>query len=262
MVELSYLAGVLHGDGWCTDLSLGLKVADHDFATEFSRCIKVVFNKEIKVSNTEGYWRVRANNKSGRYNNVKNYSPVNESEITAWVKGLFDSEGNAQFSKLNRGERSYNRRISFYSTEYSTLKRAKNYMEEFNITSKINTVTSSKTHLGDKQVYELLLQSSKENFSLFNVHIGSSIQRKRKAIEEMLNYCDVAEFTRAAQKKGAERKNIDRETIVLPAVVGKIKQLASAGAIPKQRDCYSIDGYHRLRCYYKHSEILNLALNG
>ena len=32
-----YLAGVLHGDGWCTRLTLGLRCKDHDFSQRFAQ---------------------------------------------------------------------------------------------------------------------------------------------------------------------------------------------------------------------------------
>src|SRR2546421_3151495 len=64
----AYLAGVIKGDGWCTGYSIGLRVADRDFAEAFAAAITQVFNVPLRIGQErQRYWIVRTSNKTGKY---------------------------------------------------------------------------------------------------------------------------------------------------------------------------------------------------
>src|SRR5690348_4244567 len=92
-----YLAGVLSGDGWCTPRTLGLRCKDADFASAFAQAVNAVFGLSIEPAVDErGYWLTRAGNRSGRFNMLRDFEPTNNDDLSSWLRGLFDSEGNAQ----------------------------------------------------------------------------------------------------------------------------------------------------------------------
>src|SRR5262249_43789984 len=117
MHMLAYLAGVLSGDGWCTRLTIGLRVIDADFAQAFALALHVVFGLAVSPRRDErGYWLVRVGNKTGRFNHLPSYEPTTDEERAAWVRGLFDSEGNAQLRPSGISTNSFGRRVAIYST--------------------------------------------------------------------------------------------------------------------------------------------------
>src|SRR5690348_7451096 len=83
----AYLAGVLKGDGWCTDY-IGLRVSDQDFAEVFAHAILLVFNISVKVRKDErGYWLVKTSNLTGRFTYLVTYEPLSLDAKAAWLKG-------------------------------------------------------------------------------------------------------------------------------------------------------------------------------
>src|SRR4051812_1156824 len=87
----AYLAGVLHGDGWCTHLTLGLRVADQDFAEAFALALNLVCGTTYAPRRDErGYWLLRAGNKSGRFSGLKGFVARTDRERAMWLRGLFD----------------------------------------------------------------------------------------------------------------------------------------------------------------------------
>lgn len=206
---LSYIAGVLHGDGWCTELTIGLRCADHDFASTFALALNTATGTILVPRFVEGrFWSVRSGNKSGRFDHLKDFQPRTAAEQAAWVRGLFDSEGNAQARPIGKPPRmnSIHRRVSMYSTEPGTLERAANYMANLGIETALRKTKNSAGHLGSKVVLELRVRR-RSGFKLFHELIGSSIARKRRAIETAAtSYLDPTAVARANQLKGAATK--------------------------------------------------------
>jgi hypothetical protein len=179
-----YLAGVLHGDGWCTPLTLGLRSKDRDFAGVFAEAVNALFGTALQSKTDErGYWLVRASNKSGRFNDLKDYEPSDDKERAAWLRGLFDSEGNAQIlPQPRRGPNSYHRRVAFYSTNFVTLGLAASHLHSLDIKHLIRSTKNSATHKGLKLVGELRL-CRREAFQTFARIVGSSIERKQARLD-------------------------------------------------------------------------------
>lgn len=182
-----YVAGVLHGDGWCTSKTLGLRVKDHDFALTFAECLRALCGSVTPERDERGYWLIRRRNGSGRFNRLRNYRPTDNDEVGCWLRGLFDSEGNAQlwFNPKN-GPASFHRRVAFYSTEMHTLERASQYLEWLEVPHSIRTTRNSVTHLGTKTVFELRV-IRQEGFARFLEMVGSSIGRKQATLEAIVN---------------------------------------------------------------------------
>ncbi len=206
--SLAYLAGVILGDGWCTKLTLGLRVADEDFALEFHRSVVHVFKGILSCKTDErGYWLVRTSNKTGKFNCLIDYEPITNSEKAAWIRGMFDSEGNAHLAPSNMSANSWNRRAAFYSTNTETLERTASYLSALGMTTKTRHMKASASHIGTKPVYELALRSSRQNYILFADLVGSSIRRKREVLKKIPgSYQPPGHHARAGTKGAASRK--------------------------------------------------------
>lgn len=185
----AYLAGVLRGDGWLNS-SLCLRVADRDFAETFAATIRNGYGCTAKVNIDErGYFLVRRNS-AGRFEHLRTLIPESSEARAAWLRGYFDSEGNAQLTPLpTQGDRSFGRRVSFadlgFATRWSTLK-------------------PSKGHIGTLPVHELALRGSKQQYARFAELISSSIARKRIALGQIAeSYCeDMSSVRREMQARG------------------------------------------------------------
>jgi hypothetical protein len=182
-----YIAGVLHGDGWCTGLTLGLRVKDHDFAKCFSEALFAEHGKLYSPKTDErGYWIIRTSNKTGRFSHLRQYEPNDIDEVIWWLRGLFDSEGNAQLTpRTKQGPNSYSRRIAMYSTNVDTLKKAEEFMEWLEVPCLIRATRSSSSHKGSKTVFELRVLR-REGFERFARVVGTNIQRKHQVIEKIV----------------------------------------------------------------------------
>lgn len=206
-IKLAYLAGVLHGDGFCSDDTIGLKVADKDFAESFCEAINASFSICISVRPESKYWRVRTSNRKGQFSHIREYGPQTEEEIAAWIRGFFDSEGNASCCKRKYGEASYARRVSMYNTNVDTIRKATGFLGLLGIGCIVRATKNSRGHLGRKTVHELKLVSGVENYRLFQTRVSSSIGRKRDAIAQIVEtYQPDKGYLVRAQAKGAESK--------------------------------------------------------
>jgi hypothetical protein len=262
MKDRAYIAGVLHGDGYCTEKGFGVTAADKDFVTAFAEASYRIYGVKPTVGVDRTYWRFFKGNTSGKFSSAKFYNPVNDEEKAMWVRGLFDSEGNANLTD-NVGARGYtHRRISIYSTEISTLHKAGKFLEDHGIEYRIRETKNSASHIGSLVVYELALRGQ-EDFERFNKFVGSSIARKRIAMCEIVSsYLSLAErdfIFIDARKRGGATNRTRTATQTLPAVLIGIKDLISAGVKPTQRNCRSIPGYNTIQTRYPQAELVQMA---
>jgi hypothetical protein len=258
----AYLAGVIKGDGWCTGYSIGLRVADRDFAEAFAAAITQVFNVPLRIGQErQRYWIVRTSNKTGKYTYLLSLEPTTTSEKAFWLRGLFDSEGNAQLCKLPRGKNSYDRRVSLYSTNTETLNTASRFLTDLAISHRIRSTNNSPGHKGTKCVYELILQASEANFARFQSLIGSSLARKQATLAAIVaSYVpDLSESYRRGQLKGAVTRRQKTIEHVLPTVLIGIQELMRRGMKPTFRQCWDIAGYHTVRNHFSHAELVKMA---
>lgn len=209
----AYLAGVLRGDAWLSTGSgkspngyLCLRVADGDFAEAFALSVKAAFGVATAPRRDErGYWLVRTYNGYGRFNGLPTFQADRDAERAAWLRGLFDSDGNANLKhRPEKGPGSYARRVAIYSTRQDTLDQAADYLGDLGIATKLRPTANSKGHIGTKVVSELSLRSSRAQYYRFATLVGSSIERKRDTLNAIVSsYCDdLSAAYRRAQAAG------------------------------------------------------------
>lgn len=219
---VAYLAGALLGDAWLSSPTahhkhnyLCLRVADLDFAEAFALAIAAGFDIPARVTKDErGYWTVRRYNRDDRFSALRDFEPDGDRQAGAWLRGLFDSEGNAQLTHLPRiGPDSYGRRVAFYTTNETTLARADAYLRDLGMATRIYQRKHTAGHKGLKPVFELSLITSKRNFEVFADLVGSSIQRKAQTLRLLsTTYCtDVPALRRSMQAKGVATRRARRD---------------------------------------------------
>jgi intein-encoded DNA endonuclease-like protein len=260
----AYIAGVIKGDGFCTNY-IGLLVADKDFAEAFCDAINHVFQLSVRVRQENiKYWCVKTSNLTGKFSYLRTLKSTTQGEKASWLRGFFDSEGNVLIHKLPTGERCYERRIAMYNTNIDTLNTASSYLDALGMSSHIRAMKNGEGHWGTKVVYELRLRCSKENFDLFRTSIGSNIARKQKVIEAIPSTYSLLshkEYSRKAQIKGAAVKRKKTLENTLPLVVAHIKTLIDSGTKPTLRLCAAtIPGYSTLLGrYMRHNQMVMMA---
>lgn len=267
-----YLAGCLKGDAWLSRskdktrrIYLCMRVLDIEFASEFSRCITKGFKLNSRVTVDErGYFLVRRYNKDQRFNILLDLEPETKREKSLWLRGIFDSEGSVE-AKTTLKNSNWNRRIAMFSTNKETLKRVVQYLTELGIsTRKTCSWSMTEGHKGKRQVYAVVLKSSKENFRRFVDVVGFTIFRHQlNAIRLCNSYSELStsEICKLGQAKGAEVKRKKFLNEVLPVVLSELKVLAQNGQKLTQRNCAgSIIGYHTALHYFTHKQLLEKTL--
>lgn len=257
----AYLRGVLVGDGWL-GTALGLRVADYAFALAFAGALGAAFRAGAPPRRDErGYWVVMRSARSGRFDRLPRATVATRDQRCAWLRGLFDSEGNASLCRRKKYEHSFSRRVSFYSTNKATLRRAARYLATIGLSSRWSPVKPSAGHLGTLPVFELAVRSSRENYATFARLVGSSIGRKRRVLEALpKSYSpDISESCRRAQLKGAAAKHRKTMTVTLASVVVGVRELVTLGVKPTQRACRAIKGYNSIQKHVPQAKLVRLA---
>lgn len=219
---VAYLAGCLRGDAWISSGAsrtpsgyFCLRVADMDFAESFAAAIAAGFGVAASVCKDErGYALVRKSNGKRRFDMLKEFEPTSDEQTAAWLRGLFDSEGNVVcVPKPKAGPRSWDRRVAIFSTDHTTLDRAQRMLTDLDIQARKLLWSCGDGHKGNKPVYAMNLVSGKENFSEFARIVGSSIARKQASLDLLAStyHPDRAIYAAEAQAKGAEVRRARRD---------------------------------------------------
>jgi hypothetical protein len=189
-VAAAYVAGVLHGDGYYTGNGavIGLRVKDEEFVRAFAAAVRRAFGTGPNCVFSGGYWSARLRRK-GWFGGLRALEPLGPEQIGAWLRGMFDSEGNAQVGQMGRKPRYAYRRVAMYSTDRATLDRCARYLDALGIP---HTLTDTKAnqragHIGTKPVLELRVRGSRENYRRFLDAVGTTIPRKRLALERIVS---------------------------------------------------------------------------
>jgi hypothetical protein len=190
---VAYLAGVLKGDGWLGSPSghlhghLCLRVADLEFAETFALAIQQGFSLTARVVLDErGYWTVRRYNRGGLFDCLPDFEPTTAVEFAAWLRGLFDSEGCAYLRRRPLvGPESWQRSVTFTSTNTITLDRAARYLAALGIDSYRLSNKLGAGHKGTKPVFRQHVRGSREQYMRFASAVGSSIGRKQQVLDSM-----------------------------------------------------------------------------
>jgi intein-encoded DNA endonuclease-like protein len=200
---LGYVIGTRIGDGFSRETSYGycitgLKAKDREFVEEFGRCIGNVLGREPikpKFMKNEGTYIVEVNNKT-LYELLK--KPVDLKRIkpyvehcpkcaAAFLRGLFDSEGHVK-------KEGY---VYLHNTNYEVLVYAQKLLwKYFGIestgpwptTTRQGTIKidprTGKQFKANEDCYYIYIRA--ESAELFYRHIGFTIRRKQKRLEEYL----------------------------------------------------------------------------
>lgn len=203
-----YLAGCLLGDAWLTQV-FGLRSKDEEFAVVVADALHRAFGVTVRPRLDErGYWLVAIGARTGRFDSLRDWEPSSRDAQCAWLRGLFDSEGNVNlFFRPEKGPRSYSRRVLFCSTTIPTLERAQEYLSVLGIGSRLGPWNCGPGHKGTRTVYGLTISSSHHNYRVFCEQVGSSIGRKQRTLEMLVStYLDPAIYHREAQAKGVQAR--------------------------------------------------------
>ena len=188
--DFCYVLGVVEGDGCISFRKEGgaciyLSVVDEDFAKAFYCSLKAWSGTYCRFWKDGDRWRVTqssvASAKALKIFDKELLRHLDDSKITAFLKGMFDSEGNVS-----------NRCIRFYNSDMELVGLVKELLKIIGIQdSYIYTRPSGIHEFGGrkslvKPVHALHI-SGRRNLELFHKMIGFSIERKQ---EKLLNYLD------------------------------------------------------------------------
>ncbi len=257
----AYLCGVLHGDGWCTQRAIGLRVADYEFSAAFADALQRVFSVRVQPHKDErGYWLVRTRNSTGKYSVLLSFEPQLCDEMAAWVRGLFDSEGNACLRLKKANSQSYGRDISLFSTTISTLERAAHYLTFLQIPTYLYPRRNGAGHKGSRTVYRLSVAGRYEHYLQFAKRVGSTISRKQQVLDALpQSYQPDGSYYKKAQAKGAQTKRRRTLEMTIPSVIAQIRALIDEGVKPTYERCATIPGYHAASKHFRLHELVAQA---
>jgi intein-encoded DNA endonuclease-like protein len=197
--DLAYVIGVRLGDGYAYENSsgyiIGLKANDKEFVEEFGICLgNVLRRKPIRPWKSAGRYLAEANSKTlyallrkpVDLERIKKYVEHCPKCTAAFLRGLFDSEGNV-------GKNGY---IILYNTNYELLTYAqKLLLRRFGIESTgpwpntqrgttIHNPRTGKQYRTNETCYYIYIRA--ESLPKFYRHIGFTVRRKQKRLEEYL----------------------------------------------------------------------------
>lgn len=257
-IHKAYLSGVVAGDGWISSLSIGLGAKDLDFVEAFVEAFNSIFDRQIKIRQEKDYWVARTSNKTGKFDCVKTYTQNTKEEKAMWIRGLFDSDGNANLSKVKNG---WSRKVAIYSTKTELLEKICLFLDDLGIGTKIYAKKNGSTHYGKKPMFELKVKDGRDNFSKFYSIVGSSILRKQKTLKAICesyvdhDYCKKAQSISAARKR--DRALNERLPKLLEVIKTRIENCESvtARSLSQFNDYWSA----RKTLKMKHNEIVQRA---
>jgi intein-encoded DNA endonuclease-like protein len=196
--DLGYVIGVRLGDGYTSEKSdghiIGLRAKDKEFVEEFGRCLgNVLGRKPIRPWKDVRRYIVEAKSKTlyellrkpVDLKRTKKYVEHCPKCIAAFLRGLFDSEG--CISKDGY--------ITLYNTNYEVLTYVQRLLRRFGIESTgprphkqkgttMHDPRTGKQYKTKKDCYCLYIRA--ESLLKFYRHVGFTIRRKQKRLEEYL----------------------------------------------------------------------------
>jgi intein-encoded DNA endonuclease-like protein len=194
--DLGYVIGVRLGDGYTRERSdgyvIGLEAKDKEFVERFATClVKVLERGPIGLRKDAGKYIAEADSKTlyellrkpVDLKRIKKYVEHCKKCTAAFLRGLFDSEGHVH-------KRGY---IYLHNTNYEVLVYAQKLLRRFGIEStgpwpstKKGTTKyiRGKRYKSNEDCYYIYIRA--ESAELFYRHIGFTIRRKQKRLEEYL----------------------------------------------------------------------------
>jgi intein-encoded DNA endonuclease-like protein len=177
--ELSYILGVMFGDGYISNRYVLLKVKDFDFAEIFNKNMSVILNRKptkifTNISNGRKYFMVSFGSasfikwfKSKKFEDIKK---IVDNHPKEFIRGFSDSEGSCGIY-TSKNKKYYSIRIANKNLEI--LRYIQNKLLEFGIKSHLNKQTRANFS------WYILGMSGKKQTNKFMTDIGFSIKRKQ-----------------------------------------------------------------------------------
>ncbi|MFH0829731.1 MAG: LAGLIDADG family homing endonuclease [Candidatus Aenigmatarchaeota archaeon] len=202
-LELSYILGVLEGDGcvYKTKTAYGhehiiqLCVKDKKFLEEFNRCLGKVFSRTVKIIYCKsGLYKICLRSKAfyeWYYNlTAEELSRISLTHPNAFIKGFYDSEGSLTKFTTKKGEKTYTTYcVRMLNSNLQLLENIKSVMERtYGIRSKIafrkphQTVIDGRVCNFKENLYVLGIYN-KGGVERFLKNVGSSIPRKTMGVD-------------------------------------------------------------------------------
>lgn len=185
--ELSYLLGVLYGDGTCYKdkghYAIRLEANDKEFVVEFARCLASVTGREkysIYCNKRKQFIVVGSSKKLYRFLEERlslSHKEVIEKYPASFIRGFFDSEGSVHH--IQKRKNAY--RISMCNTNYALLLYVKELLEKYFNIFCTQYERGSTEH---KTLYTLHIKASSQ--CKFAEFIESTIQRKKDVLDNLL----------------------------------------------------------------------------
>lgn len=205
--ELSYLLGVLKGDaciyrtrnGKHYDHIIQLAVTDKEFAEYFVEILEKIFCRRVSIINYRDdrnrlFYKVVIRSKlfyEWYKSNIQYFIyEIARKFPNAFVKGVFDSEGNLCYFQTKYKEKIYlNPVVRLCSSDRDLIETIQKWIiTYYNISGKITVKPSGERVINgrlcrfSKDVYILTIHN-KENIQAFFKNIGTSIPRKNMEVE-------------------------------------------------------------------------------
>ena len=211
--ELSYLLGVLYGDGSISVNSVNsgnymftLTAKDKEFVEEFQRCINAIIGKIYAIQKhyykkTYGpYYTCCAYSKeliSFLSNKLEYFKPIINSYPNDFLRGFFDSEGcfsSQIYKKSKNGNDCFTSSLSVCNTNKEIMLFMNDLLDRLDIKMTFYESAWYKRILGttrngkkyNKMLYRLMAYNVK-TFIKFRDKIGFTIERKQNRLTETIN---------------------------------------------------------------------------
>jgi hypothetical protein len=191
--RLAYILGVLKGDGFTDDNSVGMNVKDKDFALEFKHALEEEFGKPGKLHRYDGLWRALLHSrKAVRSLRGMDYRAVGTGStecVRAFLKGMFDSEGSVNLH-LAKGVRI--RRVELYNTDIELMAFCERLLTRLGIKCRKMDLKRRAARILRGRVlppgkcYRLSLREKRANFARFEQFVGFSIKRKADTLRSLI----------------------------------------------------------------------------
>jgi len=196
--ELSYILGVLHGDGYIVKprknvYDIELMVKDYKFAETFSKALSKLLNKRFKKpcwSENHSRWRIFYYSKAFHrwyrkqtLETLKSYIEYNKDTVKLFLRGIYDSEGYnykcKQIFLANSNPEILNY-IQYLLKKYFNIKTTGPYL--IKKAGSINRKRNGERIKTRHNTYSIAI-SRKRDVQIFLSEIGFSITEKRLGLK-------------------------------------------------------------------------------